>query len=562
MIRLYEDVSPGQVVGPVDVCIIGSGAGGSVMAAYLARAGLKVVVLEKGGYVPTKELGRREVKQLTRIEAMTIFTPATGQDTRVSLIAGECYGGGTVASESVTWDLPQVVQEDWVALGLDSFSPSNPAMEEYRLELRKLLNVHPVPMEHHNPCNQVMMIGAEREGIRWKSVERPVTHCMRCGNCTQGCRYGAKQDAARTFLQAARKRGAEVYCGAAAEKIEINYPGPEDRPFRERLKEARGQARDDVLRELDAKRAGAPAKFTVTASVTDRRAPVARDQAPDKKTLVVHARRLVMAAGPVWTSRLLLKNGINPNGVVGKRFSVHPTSFNIGRFPRSMMIRGWDGINDSIEVHHYSDLYRHESYYDPERHGFLLEGALSLPWGAANLLPGTGREHLELMRDLNHLAGIEVNVKTDQYGRITEDDIVFDMSDRDNEAMLYGTWITARIFFRAGAEEIFTGLPGLRLTSPSQLDEIFKYRRGKKKGFLQKQANLYTGHIFGGAVMGTDPLVSFADQSGQCHDIKGLWVADGSAFPTNVGVNCCLSIMQVARKIADDFIAIAGSGEG
>jgi ribosomal protein L15 len=36
----------------------------------------------------------------------TIFTPATGEYTRVSLIAGQCYGGGTVASESVTWDLP------------------------------------------------------------------------------------------------------------------------------------------------------------------------------------------------------------------------------------------------------------------------------------------------------------------------------------------------------------------------------------------------------------------------------------------------------------------------
>ena len=54
--------------------------------------------------------------------------------------------------------------------------------------------------------------------------------------------------------------------------------------------------------------------------------------------------------------------------------------------------------------------------------------------------------------------------------------------------------------------------------------------------------------------MGRSREESFADDTGECHDVKGLWVADGSAFPTNVGVNCAMSIMVVARKIADDLI--------
>jgi choline dehydrogenase-like flavoprotein len=542
------------VIGPVDVCIIGSGAGGSVMAHYLSKAGLKVVVLEKGGYFPPKELGRKEVHTLTRIQAMHIFTPTSGKHTRVSMIAGECVGGGTVASESVTWELPEVVQDDWAKMGLESFSTGNPKMGEYKEELNKLLNVHPVPMDNHNPCNQLAMIGAQREGLEWKSVDRPVRGCIRCANCTQGCRYGAKMDGERTFLRWARKRGAEVYSGAKAEKIIINYPGPGDGHYPEKLSGSQGSARRDALRELENRKSGSPAKFTVIAGVTDRKTRVPRDLDIDSKTIIVHARQLVLSAGPIGNPRLLLKSNINPGGVVGRKFTVHPSSFHIARFPKNIMIKGWDGINDTIEITHFTTMNRHKPYFDPEKHDFIIEAALSLPWGVANLMPGTGKEHLEHMKNMNHLAGLEVLAKSDSYGRVTEDGVTYDISERDSKALLYGAYVTARVFFRVGAKEVYTGLPGLVIRSPSQLDDILNYQRGRAKGYLQKQANLYSGHQFGGCVMGADPRESFASETGECHAVKGLWVADGSAFPTNVGVNCCLSIMTVARKIADEFV--------
>lgn len=557
MIYSYSEVSRGRVVGPVDVCIIGSGAGGSVMAYYLAKTGLSVVVLEKGGYFPPEELGRKEVTMLTRIQAMTIFSPVTGDHTRISLITGECYGGGTVASESVTWNFPEVIKDDWEKLGLKSWARTNHRLGPYQEELNRLLSVAPVEPEAHNMCNWLLKVAAEREGLMWKSVDRPVTSCLRCGNCTQGCHYGVKQDAANTFLQWAQEHRADVFVGAEVTRLRINFPGPEDMPYREKLKTASPAVRQDLLRELERRAKSAPAKFTVTAAVYDRKAAVPRNLKRDSKSLVVYARQVVLAANPLGSVRLLLRSGINPNGVVGKRFTTHPTAQQVGYFPREVMIRGWDGINDSIEVHHFADINRHQPYFDPDKHGFLFEANLSLPWGVANWVPGIGAAHLQRMRDMNHMAGIELNRKTDSYGRITEDSVIFDISERDNEAMLFGTYIAARLFFRVGAKEVQTGIPGLILTSPLQLDQIFKVGRGKGKGYLQKQANLYSGHVFGGLVMGVDPRHSFADETGECHEIKGLWVADGSAFPTNVGVNCAMSIMFVARKIADDFIAKA-----
>jgi len=561
MIIQYKDLAGSKTIGPVDVCIIGSGAGGGVMAYYLAKAGFSVVVLEKGGYFPPAELGRKEVYMLTRIEAPTIFTPATGKYTRISMLAGECYGGGTVASDSVTWDFPRVILEDWAKMGLDTFSPeTNPKLEEYRLELRKLLSVKPVPIEHLNPSNQLMMIAAEREGLEWKNVERPVEFCFRCGCCAQGCHYGVKKDAANTFLSWSHKYRTEIYCGAEAKNIKINYPTADDYPYCEKLKNAQGKAREDVLRELENQKGSAPAKFTITAEISDRKAPLRRDKDKDKKSLIVHARQVVLSAGPIGNTRVLLRSKINPGNLVGKRFTLHPTSFHFARFPKNIEVRAWDGISDAIEVTHYAYFNKDKPYYDPEKHAFYLENAFSLPWGFASILPGYGKNLVDLMNDQNHFAGMQVNVKTDSYGEITEDEVRFDISERDNQAMIFGTYLVARLFFRAGAKEVYIGLPNLLLKSPNQLDEILNYRYGKarlKQGFMIKQANLHTGHIFGGVAMGKSRLESFADQTGECHQIKGLWVADGSAFPTNVGVNPCLSIMFVARKTADHFIAKA-----
>ena len=550
----YKDLGLSKTMGPVDVCIIGSGAGGGAMAYYLTRAGYSVVVLEKGGYYPPEELGRKEVKLLTQIEAPTIFTPATGKYSRVSLIAGQCLGGGTVASESVTWDLPKPAMKDWVKLGLKSYDyEKNPKIQQYQDELNEKLFVKPVELRHHNRCNQILAIGCEREGIHWKSSDRPCDFCFRCGNCTQGCRYAVKMDSVNAFFTWAQEyNNLSTFCGAEVMTVKVNHPSPEDYPYSEK---AKGAGKDDALRELENMKKGAPAKFTVVARVLDAKAAVPRKGSPDYKNLTVNANNVIMAAGPVATTRILLRSKINPNGVVGTVFTTQPGSSNQGYFPQ-VEIAGWDGTNDTTEVDQFCYVNKDKPDYDPVKHGFLMESASSLPWGMANILTGHGKELVEKMKNMNHWAGIETILKSDGVGRITEDEITFDITERDNESMTFATWITARIFFRAGAKAVQTALPGLYLTSPNQVDQIlnYHYRGGKAKGFMVKQANLYSGHHFGGAIMGVDRKKSFCDETGECHDIKGLWVGDGSAFPTTVGVNCAMSIMVVARKNSDHFI--------
>jgi choline dehydrogenase-like flavoprotein len=71
---------------------------------------------------------------------------------------------------------------------------------------------------------------------------------------------------------------------------------------------------------------------------------------------------------------------------------------------------------------------------------------------------------------------------------------------------------------------------------------------------------VFSAHQMGSCRMGSDPATSVADPSGQLHDTPGVWIGDGSAFPTSTGTNPMISIMALASRTADNIAAAAGTG--
>ena len=67
---------------------------------------------------------------------------------------------------------------------------------------------------------------------------------------------------------------------------------------------------------------------------------------------------------------------------------------------------------------------------------------------------------------------------------------------------------------------------------------------------------LFSAHQLGSCRMGNDPQTSVANPWGELHDTPGVWIGDGSAFPTATGTNPMISIMALAHRTAE---AIAGS---
>ncbi len=110
MIIQGKDVAGPRLESP-DVCIIGSGAGGAILAWELSEMGHSVVVLEKGGYHPKEEHTQKEDEMIPLLykNSGLQFTIPTG----IAVAQGSCVGGSTVVNDAVCFRTPPAVLENW-----------------------------------------------------------------------------------------------------------------------------------------------------------------------------------------------------------------------------------------------------------------------------------------------------------------------------------------------------------------------------------------------------------------------------------------------------------------
>ena len=70
---------------------------------------------------------------------------------------------------------------------------------------------------------------------------------------------------------------------------------------------------------------------------------------------------------------------------------------------------------------------------------------------------------------------------------------------------------------------------------------------------------LFSAHQMGSCRMGNDPNTSVANPWGELHDTAGIWIGDGSAFPTASGTNPMITIMALAHRTAGHIAEAAGA---
>ncbi|WP_235869820.1 GMC family oxidoreductase N-terminal domain-containing protein [Veronia nyctiphanis] len=190
-----------------ETLIIGSGAGGGVVASTLAEKGMDVMVVERGAYIPRSERNNREFEMVSRMYADRGML--TTNDQAISLFAGQNLGGGTSVNWSVSLRPTEPLLNEW-AREHDLPHLLTPEFSQCIDDVCEQLNV--VPEVPHNRQNQMLLTGSECIGGPSGPLPQNVRGCEKhgysqCGYCLFGCRNGFKRDVTEACFNEKRDTG-------------------------------------------------------------------------------------------------------------------------------------------------------------------------------------------------------------------------------------------------------------------------------------------------------------------------------------------------------------------
>jgi choline dehydrogenase-like flavoprotein len=495
-----------------DVCVVGSGAGGGVIAAKLSEAGANVVVLEAGGYYNESDFTQLELDAYRKMYWRG--GPQPTADMNVTVYAGATLGGGTVVNWTNCLRTKPAVRDDWAREGLEDVG--GPDFERHLDAVWGRLNVTGECSDLNGP-HQRMKEGADALDWSFSSITRntdpEVYSPETAAYMGFGDQSGAKQSTAKTYLVDAANRGATILARTTAERVIVEG----------------GRA------------AGVEAVY-------------ADPETGRSARVTVRAPQVVAAAGTLETPALLLRSGIG-GPAVGQNLHLHPCTATYGVYSEDQ--RAWWGAPQTGLVDEFDDV--------EDGFGFLVESAQYAPGLIGSALPFAGaRAHKALMEQVPYGVTFIGLVRDRGGGRIDVDangqavpwySLTDELDVRNSHRALDAQ---VRLHEAAGAREIVGMAAGLpRWRRGDDLDAFIA--RLQRIPLRFGGHRLFAAHQMGTARMGADPATSVADPHGQLHDTPGVWVGDASAFPSASGTNPMISIMALAHRTAEAIAAASGA---
>ena len=520
---------------PVDVLIIGAGASGAAVAWSLAETRMHILCMEQGDWTKPSEYpstGRDwEARQMNDFNASPnrrareTDYPINEDDSPIKVVNFNGVGGGTVLYAG---HFPRFHPSDFRVRSLDGVADDWPVdyatLEPFYAENDRMTGVSglagdpayppkpavmpPLPLGR---AGTVLARGMNKLGWHWWPSDSAIASvdyegrgkCINLGHCIAGCAQGAKASTDITYWPIAIRAGVELRTRCRVREITTDE---------------NGMASGVVYYDADG---------------------VEQFQA---------AHVVIIACNGIGTPRLLLNsasgrfpNGLaNSSGLVGRNLMFHPYARIYGYFDESL--DGYRGPGNCIWSQEFYET-------DPARgfvRGYTFEfnrgqgpvmAAVAgmetgrIPWGEAH--------HDAYRRLFCHRTGVVAICEDlpEEHNTVTLDPVLKDSSGIPAPKISYTLSGNSRRMLdhaMARGREILTAAGARDIGVESPITE---------GGW----------HLMGTARMGTDPARSVVNEWGRSHDVKNLFIVDGSIFVTSAGVNPTRTIQALALYIADQM---------
>jgi choline dehydrogenase-like flavoprotein len=492
------------------------------VAAELARAGRSVVVLEAGPLVDEASMPTDELEAYDRLYLNHGLLSTW--DGSVTMLAGAGVGGGTLINWMTCLPAPTWVRESWHRdHGIDGLigEPWDSDLRAIESEIG-VSEATVIP-----PKDEVILRGAGAMGWDAAPTRRNAIDCGDCGSCPFGCRQGTKQSGIRAHLASACAR---IVPRARVTRL-LFEPGAD----------------------------GGVVGVEADAVWTD---PTNGEPAADGQTrrLNVRARTVVLGAGALRTPAILQASGLD-HPAIGRHLRLHPVPVIAGLFPQPIdMWRGTMQAARSLE------------FAEPSQgnNGYVIESAPGHPGLLALVLSWEGTDaHADVMLRARRIGPLVAVTRDGGTGRTTLTKaghvrIDYRLDDGGVATLRHALVSMARMARAGGASEIVAVgtppvwhgrsgfLPGGEGPAFARFEEALA-----SFDFRPNRGTIASAHQMGTVRMGADPRGHPCDASGRVRRdersdrvVRGLYVADGSLFPTGLGVNPMITIMVVARQVS------------
>lgn len=528
---LHEGDPTSSLALEADVVVVGSGAGGGVMAADLAVAGRSVVVLEAGPFVDERSMPTDELDAFGRLYLNHGLLSTW--DGAVTMLAGSGVGGGTLVNWMTTIDAPAAVRDGWRRdHGIDGLEDGG----QWSADVAALeAELGATETAYLPPKDVAILRGSAALGWDAGPTRRNSTGCDDCGSCPFGCRRGAKQSGIRAHLATAFTAGARIVPSVRVTRVLVE--------------------------------GGRAVGVEGNALVTDPSSgePIPEPAAPRgarTRRLVVRAPQVVLAAGALRTPAIFEASGLT-HPSIGRHLRLHPVPVVAGWFPTP--IEMWRGPMQGARSLEFVG-------GGPGRNGYVIESApghagllaLALPWEGIS-------EHVAVMSSIRYIApfiavtrdGGEGRTRLTRAGHVRVD---YRLDEVGVATLRHAATSLVRIARAAGARELLVAAtPPLRLRDVDGSAAFERYLAAVAELDLSpNRTSVFSAHQMGTVRMGASSRDHACDPAGRVRVgraddrvVGGLYVADTSLFPTGLGVNPMLTAMALARRVARTVLAEA-----